>query len=178
MIVLLGGSASGKSSIAKYITDHSDYEKIVTCTTRPIREGEVDGVDYHFLSEDEFKQKKNNNEFLETAVYNGWFYGSLTKDYTDNKTTILTPSGLRNLKRKGAFKAHFHSYYISVNRRNRIIMGLKRGDDIEEVYRRSLSDIGMFDGIESEVDIVINNENYEKSISEIGDRILEWERNN
>ena len=48
MIVLIGESASGKSSIERCLVEDYGYNKIVSYTTRPPRAGEVDGIDYHF----------------------------------------------------------------------------------------------------------------------------------
>ncbi len=56
--------------------------------------------------------------------------------------------------------------YLKVDRRSRLIKLLERGDDIEEAYRRSLSDVGQFDSFENEADFVLENKNYEYSIKE------------
>lgn len=155
MIVLIGESGSGKDTVQKQLVENFGYRKIVTYTTRPPRDGEVDGVDYHFISEKEFREKKRRNEFGETAEYRGWQYGSAIKDYADNAVIILTPSGFRKVQRR--ITTPLMSVYVRVPRRERLIRILKRGDDIEEAYRRSLSDVGMFDGIADEVDFVIDN---------------------
>ena len=175
MIVLVGPSASGKSSIAKYIADHSDYKQIVTYTTRPMRDGEIDGVDYHFITDEEFEKKKNEDFFMEIAIYNNWSYGSAKFDYTSDKIVVLTPKGLRQLKSKCPNLAPFSTYLIFTDRRFRLIKMLERGDNIEEAYRRNISDVGMFDGVENEVDCVIYNDNYEKTVAELGEQILQWE---
>ena len=49
---------------------------------------------------------------------------------------------------------------------------LQRGDDIEEAYRRSLSDVGQYDGIEDEVDFVVRNDGYEKTVDRMVEEIL------
>ena len=67
---------------------------------------------------------------------------------------ILTPAGLRALKRIGA---DVKSVYLYVDRRSRLISILTRGDDIDEAYRRNLSDVGQFDEVAEEVDYVIDN---------------------
>lgn len=156
MIVLIGESASGKSTIEKELIKNFKYEKVVTFTTRPIRNGEQDGKDYWFVSENEFNSLKNRQRFFETAEYNGWQYGSPIIKYPKDKVIIVTPKGLRALQRTYN-KKDFVSIYVKTPRRERLIRLLKRGDDIEEAYRRSLSDVGMFDGIEREVDVVVNN---------------------
>ena len=65
------------------------------------------------------------------------------------------------------------SFYINVPRRDRLIKLLQRGDSIEEAYRRSLSDVGQFDGIEDEVDFVVDNEGYVRPIAEMAQTIYE-----
>lgn len=165
MIVLVGESASGKSSIEKYFVNNYGYKKVVSYTTRSPRPNEVDGVDYHFVSVEEFKSLKENGFFAETAVYNDWHYGTAKEDCTNDKIAVLTPHGLRQVSKINDIRTI--SFYINVPRRDRLIKILQRGDNIEEAYRRSLSDVGQFDGITDEVNHVITNHNYQKSIEEM-----------
>lgn len=169
MIVLVGESASGKSSIERYLVDNYGYSKVVSYTTRQPRPNEVDGVDYHFVSVDEFLKLKEQGFFAETATYNMWHYGTAKEDCTDDKIAVLTPHGLRQISK--VIGINVLSFYIDVPRRDRLIKILQRGDDIEEAYRRSLSDVGQFDGIEDEVDYVIYNAGYEKSIEEMSNEV-------
>lgn len=170
MLVLVGESASGKSSIEKYLVDNCGYNKIVSYTTRQPREGEVDGIDYHFIDKSQFRRLKEQEFFAETAVYNDWYYGVAKKDCIDSKVAVLTPHGLRQISK--IKDINIISFYINVPRRDRLIKILQRGDSIEESYRRNLSDVGMFDGIQDEVDYVINNIGYNKSIAEMSKEIL------
>ena len=64
MIVLVGKTASGKTLIANEMMKRG-YKKIVTTTTRPMRKKEFDGIDYDFISEDDFIEKAKNHYFLE-----------------------------------------------------------------------------------------------------------------
>ena len=169
MIVLVGESASGKSSIEKYLVNNYGYKKIVSYTTRQPRTNEVDGIDYHFISVDEFLNLKEQGFFAETAIYNNWHYGTAKEDCTDDKIAVLTPHGLRQISKVNGITTI--SFYINVPRRDRLIKILQRGDNIEEAYRRSLSDVGQFDGIADEVDYVINNNGYEKSIEEMSKEV-------
>lgn len=176
MIILVGASGSGKTTIAKYLEKNYGYKQIISFTTRPPRKGEVNGEDYYFISKERFLELKASNFFAETAEYNGWYYGTATTDYTAlndvYSIAILTPHGLRQVKKlKGTNLA---SIYIDVPRRDRLIKALERGDNIEEAYRRSLSDVGQFDGIEDEVDWVISNPNYTKNIKEMSDEVLKY----
>lgn len=169
MLVLVGESASGKSSIEKYLVDNCGYNKIVSYTTRQPREGEVDGIDYHFVSVEQFESLKKQGFFAEHAQYNSWHYGVAKEDCTDDKVAVLTPHGLRQISKIDDI--NIISFYINVPRRDRLIKILQRGDSIEESYRRNLSDVGMFDGIEDEVDFVIYNDGYNKSIEEMVEEI-------
>ena len=171
MIVLCGESASGKSSIEKCMVERYGFQKIVSYTTRPPREGEVDGVDYHFITTKQFNELKERDFFAETAQYRDWYYGTAREDCTDDKVAVLTPHGLRQVDKIG--NINVISFYINVPRRDRLIKILQRGDNIEEAYRRSLSDVGQFDGIEDEVNYVINNPNYEKTIEEMTAEVME-----
>lgn len=170
MIVLIGESASGKSSIEKYLVDNCGYNKIVSYTTRQPREGEVNGVDYHFITKSQFRRLKEQDFFAETAIYNDWYYGVAKRDCTDDKVAVLTPHGLRQVSK--IKEINVTSFYINVPRRDRLIKILQRGDNIEESYRRNLSDVGQFDGVWDEVDYVINNNGYNKSIAEMSKEIL------
>lgn len=169
MIILTGESGSGKSSIEKYFVDNYGYKKIISYTTRPPRNGEINNVDYHFISVEQFNKLKDENFFAETASYRDWHYGIAKKDCTDDKVAVLTPHGLRRVKKIEGINVL--SFYINVPRRDRLIKILQRGDNIEEAYRRSLSDVGQFDGIEDEVDYIIDNEGYKKSLTEMAKEV-------
>lgn len=77
ILVLSGPSGAGKSSLIGKITDHigPTYFSIST-TTRAMREGEADGVHYHFVSVEEFKREIEEEMFLEYAVVHGNYYGT------------------------------------------------------------------------------------------------------
>ena len=169
MICLIGESASGKSTIAKEIVRNYKIRQVVTYTTRHKRKGEIDGLDYHFISQKKFQDMIKENEFAEYASYNGWFYGTAFDDCTDHCVIVITPHGLRSLKKNQGLK--IISFYIKTDRRARLIRCLQRGDDIEEAYRRSLSDSGQYDGIEDEVNYIIEN-NYITPITDISAEIV------
>lgn len=169
MIVLVGESAAGKSSIEKCLVESHGYKKITSYTTRDPRHNEVDGVDYYFITVEKFKELKEIDFFAETAVYNDWNYGVAKEDCTDDKVAVLTPHGLRQVSKIDGI--NITSFYINVPRRDRLVKILQRGDNIDECYRRNLSDVGQFDGIEDEVDFVIINDGYEKSVEEIAEEI-------
>lgn len=172
MVILVGESASGKSTIEKSLTKHHGFQKIISYTSRPARSGEIDGIDYHFISKEKFEELQAKNFFAEVGNYRGWLYGSSVDDCKkDGVVAVLTPHGFRQMKKYK--ELDIFSFYINIPRRDRMIKILQRGDEIEECYRRSLSDVGQFDGISDEVDFVITNDKYEKSPDEIAEYIVQ-----
>jgi guanylate kinase len=78
LLILSAPSGGGKTTIAKaLVTARDDVAYSVSATTRAPREGERDGIDYHFLSEAEFTARRGREEFLEWAEYSGCYYGTL-----------------------------------------------------------------------------------------------------
>ena len=95
IILITAPSGSGKTSIVKYLMSKiPDLAFSISATTRPIRKNERDGVDYHFLSEEEFRDKIHKKEFLEwEMVYEGKYYGTLksemTRIWSERKIPVL-----------------------------------------------------------------------------------------
>ena len=80
-LVLSAPSGGGKTTIAKMLLQgRDDLDYSVSATTRPKRPGERDGVDYHFLTRDEFIRRQERGEFLEWATYSGELYGTLKSE--------------------------------------------------------------------------------------------------
>ena len=77
LYVISGASGVGKSTIiAKFLADHPEIYFSVSCTTRAPREGEADGVSYHFIAREEFERRIAADDFLEYAQYVGNYYGT------------------------------------------------------------------------------------------------------
>lgn len=96
MLILIGPSASGKTEVAKLLAKNYNITKIVTYTTRKKRIHEVNGVDYHFVTLEEFAKLSDENFFVETTYYNSNYYGTAKKDILDDKCVILDPNGLQS----------------------------------------------------------------------------------
>lgn len=83
LIIIAAPSGAGKTSVTRHLL-HSLPDKLVfsvSCATRPPRNNEQDKVDYYFISEEEFKEKIENNEFVEwEMVYEGKYYGTLKSE--------------------------------------------------------------------------------------------------
>ena len=161
MIILVGKSGSGKTSIAKELEERYGIKKVVTCTTRPMRPGEVQDKDYHFMTEEEFVSRMDNGEFAETAEYNAsfghCFYGSLKKDYEDNsdkKLIILNPYGLREVREKHIPGV---SIYLGVDDAELRYRLTARGDSPEEIERRLAADNKDFSDISTDASIFIRH---------------------
>lgn len=86
LFILAAPSGAGKSSLIRaLLARHSNdsMQVSVSCTTRAPRPGEVDGEHYHFLTESQFKEKINNNDFYEWAHVFGNYYGT-SRSYIEN----------------------------------------------------------------------------------------------
>ena len=78
LIVISGPSGSGKDTICERLKEYKrDFGVSVSCTTRKPRKGEEEGINYFFLTEEEFKNNIKENKFIEYAKYNGNYYGTL-----------------------------------------------------------------------------------------------------
>lgn len=164
MLVILGESASGKSSIEKELINKG-FVKVISYTTRPIRQGEVDGVDYHYITVEEFEELDAIHFFAEKTVYNNYHYATAIEDCTDDKVIVVNPHGLRQLKQIESL--HIKSFYIKVSQHERLIRIAKRGDDIMNIFKRIISDEGVFQNIEEEVDYIIENYDFEETMKEV-----------
>ncbi len=81
VFVITGPSGVGKGTLIRLLRERvPELALSVSATTRAPRPGEEDGVDYHFLSDDEFAQKVRDGEFVEWAEYSGRRYGTLRSE--------------------------------------------------------------------------------------------------
>lgn len=81
LFVISGPSGAGKGTVLAEVLKRVDgLNYSVSCTTRAPREGERDGVDYRFITEDDFKKRIDNAEFLEWANVHNHYYGTLKYD--------------------------------------------------------------------------------------------------
>lgn len=159
MLVLVGKTASGKDTIKKELLKLG-MQDIATCTTRPMRSGEINGVSYHFLSKDEFLEKEKEGYFAEHTKYHvatgeTWYYGTPKKDIADDKILIMNPEGFKKLREQKDLK--IVSFYIYAPEDVLLSRLQSRGDNPEEYHRRLRADAVDFEGIESLVDCVIEN---------------------
>lgn len=121
---LTGPSASGKTELVKVLTKNYDFEKLVSVTTRQMRPGEEEGVDYYFVSEEQFKKYQDNNELLQEVNFNGKNYGTTVSEmervFASGKTpvVIVEPGGVtqfESLEKKYDFKVYSVFVHASLN---------------------------------------------------------------
>ena len=90
VLVVTGPSGVGKGTLIKHLLERRpDYRLSVSATTRPPRAGEVDGRDYHFLTEQEFERRLAAGDFLEHALYAGNHYGTLRAEVDRARANLV-----------------------------------------------------------------------------------------
>ena len=143
--VLVGKTASGKTTVANELCKNHGYKRIITYTTRPMRVNEVQDVDYHFISDEQFNRMVENNEFTEYKRYNTahgvWSYGSVVtseQEFSDDcYVIILTPQGLRDLSKK---MSRYIAFYLDVSLESQLERLKKRGDEEQQIIKRLEND--------------------------------------
>lgn len=178
MIILVGKTTAGKDTISKELVSKHGFQRCVTYTTRPMRNGETQDVAYHFISKEDFEQKVKGGFFAEWKSYNTvfgiWYYGTALEDIekADNKTIlVITPDGYRDIIKKVKNKPK--AIYIYANNPTIKKRLIERGDDKKEAERRLESDNIDFKGIEKEVDKIVYN-NIGTKIEDVVNKILEY----
>lgn len=174
---LLGMSSSGKDTIFKKLI-LKGFTPCISHTTRPMREGEVDGREYFFINDEEFEHMKDSNLFVETREYINkkgilWFYGLSKEQCNMGDLVILDLNGYKDIVQYVG-KENIISIYINASASARLLRSISRQseqinkefitcDDIalDEIYRRLGRDRYDFFGIETEVDYILQNETKE-----------------
>ncbi len=142
MILITGASASGKTETAKELGNLYGIKKVVTHTTRNPRVGEVDGIDYHFVTKDEFEKLKQEDAFVETTTYNNNYYGTSKKEIGDDKVLVVETSGARVFLSLN--DEHIMVYRLHASNSTRAIRMKNRGDKEEDIQKRLKNDVTRF----------------------------------
>ena len=147
-MIIAGPAGSGKTTLCeRLIQEYSSIERVVTCTTRPPRPGEVDGEDYHFFSNEAFDQKIADNAFLEWAKVHENRYGNLKSTVQEkleaniNLVMNIDVQGVRNYKKAAQGNELIQQRLVTVfvtppsfdNLRQRLRL---RGDEDADIDRR------------------------------------------
>lgn len=159
IIVLVGATASGKDTILNNVLKRNkELKSVISTTSRPIRDKEVDGVTYKFRSYEEVKNMFDDNEFIEHRIYNvangdEWIYG-ITKDEidinSDNKYIVIVDiqglESIENYFKENGLEKNVVSIFIDCEAKTRLNRALERelfmsDDKVSEICRRNLDDM-------------------------------------
>lgn len=161
VIALMGKAGSGKDALLhELIRQCPNANEMISCTTRPIREGEAHGVNYFYMTPEEFGARVLNGEMLECTEFNNWFYGTSYEALRSNCINIgvFNPTGVESL-------LHFPDinvkvFYITASDKTRLLRQLNREEnpDVQEIIRRFRADMIDFEDLTDIPYIEINNE--------------------
>ena len=150
ILALVGEAGSGKDTILRHLIDDTKHyykgklplHEIVSYTSRPPREKEVDGVNYHFITAEKFTEMILQNQMFEATVFNEWCYGTGIESVKENAINIgvFNPEGAETLLHDK--RVNLVIVYINANDKIRLIRQLNRevNPDIDEIIRRYKAD--------------------------------------
>ena len=167
MIILCGPSATGKTEIAKILKQKYNLSKVITHTTREKRINEKDGVDYHFVTKEEFIKLKNDDEFVESAEYSGNYYGSSKKEISINKCLILVPNRVKSYNEIN--DPTICIFFLEASEETRIKRMQERKDEEKNIIQRINNDRKAFENKKELADFLIDTEG--KSLDSLADQI-------
>jgi len=104
IVTITGPSACGKSTLEGKLAETGEFEKVVSTTTRAPRDGEVDGEDYHFVSDTSFALEREDGGFVECVYYSGNGYAVTKKEldrvFDQNKSVVIVcePNGAKQIE--------------------------------------------------------------------------------
>ena len=162
VVALFGKSGAGKDTLQNImIEENNNMHKIISCTTRPPRENEVNGVDYYFMDEEEFSIKVIAGDMLEHTIFRNWFYGTPIQSLDPTKTNVgvFNIAGIRTLLEDP--RLDVRPVYVQVSDKTRLIRSLNREQDpdCKEICRRFLTDDEDFKDIDFEYKVFNNERN-------------------
>ena len=150
--LIMGATCAGKDKIASYIVDNfENYKTLISTTSRPIRPNEKEGVEYYFISKEEFLKRIEAGELIEYRTYettvNGikdvWYYGLEKKHVTDMESNYVVvidyKGGLEFQEYIG--KENTFMIYVESKYTDRYVRNVLRGDfNSQEWLRRNKDD--------------------------------------
>ena len=134
------------------------------CTTRPQRDYEVDGVHYHFLTDDTVKTLRSEGLLAEYSEFNGWKYCLTDEELKNSNLVVVEPHGLKQIIDNFGRENIFVVYLIYPDK-DRLIRSLvaRNDNDVDEVIRRFQADRRDMEGMEWLADVTIVNHNSEET---------------
>lgn len=143
IVALCGKAGAGKDfCLHQLMTCYPEWNEIISCTTRPPREGEKEGVNYYFLSSDEFRERLFNGDMLEATVFRGWSYGTAFSALNENTINlgVFNPAGVERLLDYPELDVCIIE--ITADDKTRLLRQLNReqNPDVHEIVRRFSTD--------------------------------------
>lgn len=177
LYVISGSSGVGKGTVIKsFLEKHPNYRLSVSCTTRAKRVGETDGVNYFFLSNDEFSECIKNNEFLEWAEFSGNRYGtkkSFVNDCLENEENIILEIDTKGALNVKSIMPEAVLIFIAPPSLDELEARLRgRGTETEDAIKRRLASIKLEIENSKKFDYTIVNDTVENAVRELEKIIL------
>ena len=181
IVAIAGKAGSGKDTLLQAIMkqNQGQLHEIISCTTRPPREGEQDGVNYHFITSEQFEEQLLEGEMIEATVFRGWCYGTSINHLDENKINVgvFNPSGIDILLDIPVVKLFI--VYVTTDDKIRIMRQLLREEhpDVAEIIRRYSTDEEDFVGFtkliaETSHCQIENNSNEKSDVDNLASYIL------
>ncbi|MFL5883674.1 MAG: guanylate kinase [Thermoleophilaceae bacterium] len=169
VLVVTGPSGVGKGTLINRLLERVPGLTLsVSATTRPPRPGEVDGRDYHFLSEEEFEKRLLRNEFLEHAMYAGNHYGTPRSEIeraSDGLVLEIEVEGARQVRERLPEALQVFIAPPSPEALRQRLVG--RGTDTEEQMEKRLARAQEELAAQSEFKHVVVNDDVERAVAEL-----------
>ena len=154
IICILGRSGSGKSTLEKKL-EKLGYNRIISYTTREIRGNEQDGVEYHFVTTEQFQSLIEKDILMEHAEYNGNYYGAPRPVGSINNVIVVETDGFKKIKQlfgKQAIGVYVDTPLDIITDR----INARNDTSSTDAINRSKEDDRKFDEIKDIVDLVID----------------------
>jgi guanylate kinase len=181
IIIITAPSGAGKTSIVHYLLNkYPSLSFSVSAATRQPRANEKNGVDYYFMSVEEFRQKIKDNAFIEwEMVYEGKYYGTLKADidriWSEGKTPVLDIDVKGAIHVRQQFPNQSLSIFIvppSINELRKRLSG--RGTETSDSLETRISKASYEISLKQSFDKIIMNDNLEKACKETEKVILDF----
>lgn len=177
LFVISGSSGVGKGTVIKeFLSKHPEFRLSISCTTRGMREGEIHGQNYFFLSIDEFKNCAERGEFLEWAEFSGNFYGTKKSfveeclEKGENLILEIDTKGALNVKNLMPDAVLIFIAPPSLEELEARLRG--RHTETEEAIQKRLASIKFEIENSKKFDYVIVNDTVENAVSKLEDFCL------
>lgn len=114
IICIVGPSGCGKTDMSKYLEKTMGIKSLVSYTNRPLRPGEIDGIDHWFVDTETMKKHHYNKDFIAYTQFGGYLYGALHSDCQHHKicTYVVDEFGLEQLSKNYSLMYQIIAVYI------------------------------------------------------------------